>query len=139
MLLDIDLFKRYNDHYGHLAGDECLRTVAEVLKQCVRRPGDLAARYGGEELVVILPNTAREGAEAVARAFMDALEQRNLPHQDSPFARLTTSVGVASLTPDAQDAARLALKLIEAADQALYRAKADGRNRLESAQLQVTP
>jgi diguanylate cyclase (GGDEF)-like protein len=139
MLLDIDLFKRYNDHYGHLAGDECLRTVADVLKQCVRRPGDLAARYGGEELVVILPNTTREGAEAVARAFMDALEQRNLPHQDSPFARVTASVGVASLTPDAQDSTHLALKLIEAADQALYRAKAEGRNRLEIAQLQMAP
>ncbi len=136
MLLDVDLFKRYNDHYGHLAGDECLRSVAEVLKRCVRRPGDLAARYGGEELVVILPNTDGEGAEAVAIGFMESLAQYNLPHQGSPFQRITASVGVASLMPDTQDSAKLAMKLIEAADQALYRAKANGRNRLERAELQ---
>lgn len=135
LLLDIDLFKRYNDRYGHVAGDACLRTVAEVLKQCVRRPGDLAARYGGEELVVILPNTTREGAEAVAQSFMEALEQRNLAHQGSSFERVTTSAGVASLKPGSQDSVTLTLTLIEAADQALYRAKANGRNRFESTEL----
>lgn len=139
MLLDIDLFKRYNDHYGHLAGDECLRNVANVLKQCMRRPGDLAARYGGEELVVILPNTTAEGAEAVALGFMESLAQCNLPHQGSPFHRITVSVGVASLIPGTQDSASLAVSLIEAADQALYRAKANGRNRLEINELPGAP
>ncbi|WP_276487076.1 sensor domain-containing diguanylate cyclase [Ectopseudomonas mendocina] len=139
MLLDIDLFKRYNDHYGHLAGDECLRNVANVLKQCMRRPGDLAARYGGEELVVILPNTTAEGAEAVALGFMESLAQCNLPHQGSPFHRITVSVGVASLIPGPQDSASLAVSLIEAADQALYRAKANGRNRLEINELPGAP
>lgn len=132
LLFDIDLFKRYNDRYGHVAGDDCLRAVAALLKQCMRRPGDLAARYGGEELAVILPNTTGEGAEAVAQSFMQALQQRNLRHEASPFARVTVSAGVASLTLDQQDSSVLALALIEAADQALYRAKSNGRNRMES-------
>lgn len=110
-----------------------MTVVAEVLKQCVRRPGDLAARYGGEELAVILPNTTLEGAEAVAQSFMQSLEQRDLEHQASPFARVTVSAGVANLTADQRDSTRQALALIEATDQALYRAKNNGRNRLESA------
>lgn len=133
MLLDIDLFKHYNDHYGHLAGDACLRSVANLLKRCMRRPGDLAARYGGEELAVILPNTSDEGAESIALAFMASLKQSDLPHENSPFQRITVSIGLASLQPDTQDSATIAVRLIEAADQALYRAKANGRNRLESA------
>lgn len=135
LLFDIDLFKRYNDRYGHVAGDDCLRAVAALLKQCMRRPGDLAARYGGEELAVILPNTTGEGAEAVAQSFMQALQQRNLRHEASPFARVTVSAGVASLTQNQQDGSVLALALIEAADQALYRAKSNGRNRMESTEV----
>lgn len=135
LLFDIDLFKRYKDRYGHVAGDDCLRTVATLLKQCMRRPGDLAARYGGEELAVILPNTTGEGAEAVAQSFMQALQQRHLRHEASPFERVTVSAGVASLTLGQQDSSILALTLIEAADQALYRAKSNGRNRLESAEV----
>lgn len=135
LLFDIDLFKRYNDRYGHVAGDDCLRAVAALLKQCMRRPGDLAARYGGEELAVILPNTTGEGAEAVTQSFMQALQQRNLRHEASPFARVTVSAGVASLTLDQQDSSVLALALIEAADQALYRAKSNGRNRMESTEV----
>lgn len=133
MLLDIDHFKRYNDHYGHLAGDECLRSVADLLQRCMRRPGDLAARYGGEELAVILPNTSSEGAEAIALAFMANLQRSALPHENSPFQRITVSIGLTSLSPGHQDSATSALSLIDAADQALYRAKANGRNRLESA------
>ncbi|QNH08174.1 GGDEF domain-containing protein [Pseudomonas sp. B11D7D] len=136
LLLDIDLFKRYNDRYGHVAGDDCLRAVAALLKQCVRRPGDLAARYGGEELAVILPNTTGEGAAAVAQAFMQALEQRHLRHEASPFARVTVSAGVANLTPDQRDSSVLALALIEAADQALYRAKSNGRNCMKSTEVE---
>jgi diguanylate cyclase (GGDEF)-like protein len=136
MLLDIDLFKHYNDHYGHLAGDACLRSVTNLLKRCMRRPGDLAARYGGEELAVILPNTSDEGAQSIALAFMESLKQSDLPHENSPFQRITVSIGLASLQPDTQDSATIAMRLIETADQALYRAKAKGRNRLESAMAQ---
>lgn len=134
MLLDIDLFKRYNDRYGHVAGDACLRAVADVLRQCMRRPGDLAARYGGEELAVILPNVDSEGAQTVARTFLQALEQRHLAHQGSPFQRVTVSAGVASLIPSAEDSNAQAVALIRSADQALYRAKSNGRNRLECAE-----
>jgi diguanylate cyclase (GGDEF)-like protein len=90
-------------------------------------------------LVVILPNTTAEGAEAVALGFMESLAQCNLPHQGSPFHRITVSVGVASLIPGPQDSASLAVSLIEAADQALYRAKANGRNRLEINELPGAP
>lgn len=133
LMMDIDLFKRYNDHYGHVAGDACLRAVAEQLKQCVRRPGDLAARYGGEEMVVILPNTDPEGAQAVAEAFMQNLAQANLSHQASPFERVTASVGLASVVPGQAHGPTSSETLLGAADQALYNAKAKGRNRIESA------
>lgn len=132
LLMDIDLFKRYNDHYGHVAGDACLRAVAEQLKQCVRRPGDLAARYGGEEMAVILPNTDLEGAQAVADAFMQNLAQANLAHQASPFERITASIGLTSLVPGQAQGATTET-LIGAADKALYNAKAKGRNRIENA------
>lgn len=132
LLMDIDLFKRYNDRYGHVAGDACLRAVAEQLKQCVRRPGDLAARYGGEEMAVILPNTDPQGAQAVAETFMHNLAQANLSHQASPFERVTASIGLASLVPG-QAHGSTTESLIGAADKALYDAKAKGRNRIENA------
>lgn len=133
VLLDIDMFKRYNDRYGHIAGDTCLRSVAEILKSCIHRPGDLAARYGGEELALILPNTDLDGAEAIARTFMVALQQRDLPHLASPFGKVTVSGGIASLPQAAEDSHAQALALIESADQALYQAKSGGRNRLQRA------
>ncbi|WAJ39277.1 sensor domain-containing diguanylate cyclase [Pseudomonas sp. GOM7] len=133
VLLDIDYFKRYNDRYGHIAGDTCLRTVAEILKSCIHRPGDLAARYGGEELALILPNTDADGAEAIARTFMTALQQRHLTHQASPFGTVTVSLGIASLVHRGEDSHDLALSLIQAADQALYQAKSGGRDCLQRA------
>lgn len=136
ILLDIDLFKHYNDRYGHVAGDACLRAIAEVLKQSVRRPGDLPARYGGEEMVVILPNTDIEGARAVAEGFLELLERQGLEHQASPLGRVSASIGVAGLAGLANGGdsdEEKALALIAAADEALYRAKANGRNRLEIA------
>lgn len=133
LMLDVDLFKHYNDHYGHVAGDSCLRAVADVLKQCIRRPGDLAARYGGEELAVILPNTDHDGALAVAETIMASLEQRSLAHRASPFGRVTLSIGLACVASEQNAGPASSLALINAADQALYRAKANGRNRVESA------
>lgn len=130
LLIDVDHFKRFNDTYGHPAGDDCLRSLGQLLSDSVRRPGDLAARYGGEELAVILPNTDNAGAQAVAEHFLQQLWQRNLPHAGSPFERVTASVGVVALPVGAQSSANA---LVEAADQALYRAKAAGRNRQESA------
>lgn len=128
LLIDIDYFKLFNDTYGHVAGDEGLRVVSRVLQQCVKRPSDLAARYGGEELAVILPNTTEAGAVAVAERVLERLSQSNTAHASSPFGRLTVSIGVAVM-PVAQPQAA-ALALVEAADQALYSAKAAGRNRV---------
>jgi len=128
-LLDIDFFKLYNDIYGHMAGDECLRRVGEALKPFSRRPGDLAARYGGEEFAVILGNTVEQAACKVAEDIRAAIQALDIPHERStPAGCVTTSVGVATLRPDTQPYGS-ADDLIEAADKALYKAKRSGRNR----------
>jgi hemerythrin len=128
LMIDVDHFKRYNDHYGHQAGDRCLQSVVGAARLALRRPGDLLARYGGEELVVILPNTDLPGATLVAQAIQNALADQCIPHADSPVAdRVTVSVGVASMVPGRQsDSAQL----VAAADRGLYLAKAGGRNRI---------
>lgn len=128
ILADIDYFKRYNDNYGHVAGDECLQKVAKALRQAVKRPADLVARYGGEEFAVILPDTDLEGAVWVAQAICNQLEYLNLNHEFSPQKRLTLSLGVACCIPKVD---QLPQKLIEVADHALYKAKAKGRDRIE--------
>ena len=98
ILADIDHFKNYNDHYGHLAGDDCLHTVAEVFQRQMQRPGDLAARYGGEELVCLLPDTSAAGAFQVAKLLQASVEMLAIPHQASPIAqRVTLSFGVATM------------------------------------------
>lgn len=131
LMVDIDHFKKYNDHYGHLAGDECLRRVATALGQCVRRAGELVARYGGEEFVMLLPGADMAHACETAQKCLDQLRSSALPHAASPTAnQVTLSVGVASLLPDATlNAARL----VNAADAAMYRAKSGGRARYEIA------
>ncbi|OCR25991.1 diguanylate cyclase [Pseudomonas syringae] len=128
LMIDIDHFKRFNDTYGHVAGDECIKAVSEAIRCCLKRPSDFVARYGGEELAVILPNTDLTGAIIVAEHILQTLMDLNILHGESPFERVTASIGVAS-KPGAQLLGRQ-LELIEAADQALYRAKAAGRNRL---------
>lgn len=129
ILLDVDNFKRYNDSYGHQAGDECLRNVAAVLQQNTRRPSDLAARYGGEEFAVIVADMNAEGVLQLAETMRRALEALALPHALSPLNVVTISAGVAVLIPNSGWSAR---DLVRMADQALYRAKDGGRNRVES-------
>lgn len=126
ILIDIDCFKAYNDHYGHLAGDRCLRQVAAGLKTVPQRPGDLVARYGGEEFVIVLPNTS--DAESVAERCRSKIEWLQIPHDFSEAARVVTiSVGVSIVRPG--EAVTLKGALAEA-DQALYQAKHAGRNRV---------
>lgn len=131
IILDVDHFKAYNDHYGHQAGDECLRVVAEVLSDHVRRPSDLVARYGGEEFVCLLPETDGPGATRVAEGFRTGVAERRIPHAQSPVAPyVTISLGVATVIPSAEGSPE---KLAEMADQLLYRAKRTGRNRVQDA------
>lgn len=128
VLLDIDYFKAYNDHYGHQAGDLCLRRVAAVLGGEINRPGDLLARYGGEEFVIVLPNTSIEGAAHIAETLRTAIERVGIAHQHSPVAsQVTLSMGVAGM---AASPAASAEALLRAADRALYKAKRGGRNRV---------
>jgi diguanylate cyclase (GGDEF)-like protein len=128
ILADVDYFKRYNDFYGHLGGDDCLRQVAQVMVEAVRRSRDLVARYGGEEFVVLLPNTNSLGAFRVAERIHQGMHQRQLPHANSdvqPY--VTLSLGVACLVPS------IALSpesLIATADASLYQAKSQGRDRI---------
>ncbi len=124
-MIDIDWFKKYNDHYGHQAGDECLRRVATLLQLCVLRPGDLVARYGGEEFVFVATATDGPNALRIARNFCETLQSQALPHAMSSFACVTASIGVAAMVAD-QD--HLPEALLRAADHALYQAKALGRN-----------
>lgn len=128
---DIDFFKRYNDHYGHQAGDDCLKQVAHTLQATVHRPADLVCRYGGEEFVMILPDTTAEGALAVAEKMLHTVAGLNIEHQTSDAAGVVTlSIGVATASP-AEDIQME--NLIETADQMLYRAKKRGRNCIEVA------
>lgn len=127
LLCDIDYFKRYNDHYGHQAGDHCLRQVAQAVAKSLRRATDLAARYGGEELAVVLPNTVGEGAMTVAEAIISQVKGLEIAHAASPIGpRLTISVGVSAIVPRPDTNYN---DLLHYADDALYRAKAAGRNR----------
>jgi diguanylate cyclase (GGDEF)-like protein len=129
-MADIDMFKAYNDRYGHLAGDECLREIAVALRSQLRRPGDLLARYGGEEFAVVLPETGVVGAAQLAERMRLAVESLHLSHEGSSVAPyVTVSLGVAEGEPKRQSPE----ELIGRADQALYRAKSAGRNRLYSA------
>jgi diguanylate cyclase (GGDEF)-like protein/PAS domain S-box-containing protein len=131
VLLDVDLFKLYNDSYGHLRGDSCLKQVAESAMDVVTRAGDLVARYGGEEFAIILPNTNLTGALRVAEEVSDALRSRALLHESSPHGVVTVSAGCAAQIPQPDCSADA---LIEAADRALYRAKRSGRNRVCAAE-----
>ena len=126
IMIDIDHFKAYNDVCGHLAGDDCLKKVAQVLSQAMKRPSDLVARYGGEEFVAILPGTNIDGAVEIAEKIRKSVEDLGEPHPGSPTAPLITiSVGAASVLPELGTSF---LAIISLADLALYHAKQSGRN-----------
>lgn len=127
LMMDVDKFKTYNDTYGHQRGDSCLKQIAEACMDVVSRPGDLVARFGGEEFVVVLPNTESEGAVHIAEEICEALRGRRLPHSGNLPGIITISVGCATLIPKF---GKHAPDLIELADKALYQAKAEGRNRV---------
>lgn len=124
LMLDIDHFKQFNDNYGHLVGDDCLKMVAQCVRQLVTRPQDLAARYGGEEFVVLLPNTPARGALDVAERIRGAVEKMAFPLSGQTL-HLTISIGVCTVTPDKADGTA---EIFGRADDALYQAKANGRN-----------
>ncbi len=126
MMCDIDYFKKYNDLYGHQAGDDCLKKVAAALAGYCRRSGDLIARYGGEEFTLVLPAADREGANKLAEQIRKDIEALELKHEGSPVSdHVTLSIGVSCMIPTAGDAVE---NLIVAADKALYTAKEKGRN-----------
>jgi diguanylate cyclase (GGDEF)-like protein len=125
LFIDVDYFKPYNDYHGHRAGDDCLAVVGEAIGQSLQRPADLAARYGGDEFVVLLPDTDTDGALDVARRVLAEIGALDIPHGASPFGRVTSSIGVAQLVPGTNHTFQ---ELLERADRALYAAKQAGRN-----------
>jgi len=128
MMIDIDFFKSYNDHLGHLAGDECLKKVASALSESLRRPADIVARYGGEEFVALLPNTDVKGSALVAEKMRHMVEAANLKHPDSKVSgHVTISLGAAATMPSGICPPDT---LIQAADEAMYQSKQAGRNRI---------
>ena len=128
-MMDVDHFKAYNDHYGHPKGDTCLQQIAALLRRQLRRPGDLVARFGGEEFVAVLHDTALPQAVAAAERVRAGVQQLGLPHAASPTgAQVTISIGVSSLLPQASADGPPAL--IAASDAALYQAKSQGRNQV---------
>jgi diguanylate cyclase (GGDEF)-like protein/PAS domain S-box-containing protein len=128
--LDIDFFKQFNDGYGHLQGDECLQRIAQALKAIARRPRDLAARFGGEEFILLLPHTPADAALEIARACVQSLRDLRIPHAHSKAGGTVTAslgVGTTVVEPDAD-----AIDFLDAVDRALYAAKAAGRDRIET-------
>ncbi len=128
-MLDVDHFKAYNDTLSHLDGDECLRSVARIISQCVMRPGDLVSRYGGEEFVFVLPATDQDGAWLVGERVRTAIETMALHHPASACGFITVSIGIATFDPAIALEAPDVLRLLRSADNALYQAKIAGRNR----------
>jgi diguanylate cyclase (GGDEF)-like protein len=128
MLCDVDHFKQYNDHYGHTAGDECLRRIAKVLSATFKRAGETCARYGGEEFAVVLPSVTEVQASSRAETARQAVWDLDLEHQVSPISgRVTMSIGVAVKSVGRLETVQ---GIVQKADEALYRAKQEGRNRI---------
>lgn len=129
-LLDVDFFKGFNDEYGHLEGDGCLKSIAETLSALSNRPLDLAARFGGEEFACLLPQTSIDGAIQFAEKVRVAIQDLKIPHAGSDASGwVTVSIGLAEFNPQSKVSAE---ELLIAADEALYRAKENGRNQVAS-------
>lgn len=133
VMVDVDHFKRYNDRYGHPAGDLCLKRLSVILSEAARRPGDIAVRMGGEEFALLLPNTGRAGAAAIAAGLREALTEAAIPHADGVCGQVTLSLGAAVARP--HYAELNPGTLVDAADQALYRAKLAGRNQVATSEV----
>lgn len=130
LMIDIDHFKRYNDHYGHQAGDVCLQQVAATIKAGLQRSHDLVARYGGEEFVCLMPECDRPAGQKKAQELLSAIAALGIPHADSPTANhVTLSIGISVMRPSESNTMD---ELVAAADIALYDAKLGGRNRISS-------
>ncbi|MDY0301407.1 MAG: diguanylate cyclase [Trichlorobacter sp.] len=128
LMIDIDHFKLYNDFYGHLVGDDCLKAVAKGMSNVIRRPGDLLTRYGGEEFACVLSETDVKGAHKVADNLLEAVAKLQIPHAQSPVKPyVTVSIGFCTAWPNGTDNSQ---ELIDCADRNLYRAKKGGRNRV---------
>lgn len=126
LMIDIDYFKQYNDHYGHIQGDHCLKTVGRLLNAAASRPRDFVARYGGEEFVILLPETDEKSARLLAERCREKILEEEIPHEKSPIDQsLTISVGVGTMIPTNQEEP---VWFIEQIDKRLYQAKRNGRN-----------
>ncbi len=133
IMLDVDFFKQYNDRYGHSQGDECLKNIAQTLSLAATRPRDIVARFGGEEFVLVLPETDENAARQVAEHCHRLVEKLQIPHETSAAGRFVTiSLGVGTIKPSAEMEPK---HFIEAVDKLLYQAKQNGRNRIEFASL----
>ncbi|MCC5852905.1 MAG: diguanylate cyclase [Alkalimonas sp.] len=129
IMIDIDYFKRYNDYYGHLAGDDVLKQVAQQLQQVLKREGEVVARYGGEEFAIVVPACTAESLNKLLDALQDRVKQLGIAHQQAPNQQLTISLGASLIEPDKTTTAH---QLIQLADKALYQAKAAGRNQAKT-------
>ena len=130
LLMDVDHFKWLNDALGHAAGDQALAEIARSIRRSAQRSADFVSRYGGEEFVVILPDTTEAGARVVAERILEDLEKTSIPHPATKLGHVSLSVGIASIVPTMSGPSRF--DLLDAADAALYDAKARGRNRIET-------
>ena len=126
ILLDIDYFKQYNDHYGHIQGDDCLKIMGEILSKAGTRSRDFIARFGGEEFVLVLPETDEKAARLVAERCCALILKAQIPHENSPVSHyITVSIGIGTITPTQQDKPLVFIKKV---DKRLYQAKKNGRN-----------
>lgn len=128
IMIDVDHFKKYNDHYGHLTGDKCLKKLANSFNACLNRPRDIVARYGGEEFIVLLPNTPAEGGLKIANSIIASIRKLKIPHEASTSGKIVSlSLGVITTVPSHSNSWE---EFIEQADQLLYQSKQNGRDQL---------
>lgn len=137
VMIDIDYFKHFNDHYGHLSGDACLRLVARTLRRSLKRSTDVVTRFGGEEFAAILPDTDLKGAWIVAQHIMESIETLGIKHSFSEFNRVTISQGIATYMPDQDPGLDDQSDIVSAADEALYLSKNNGRNQINAMPVSV--